>query len=477
MPTLLHISDLHRTAKPRVGNEELFSAITSDAGRWEQEGIPKPDVVVVSGDIIYGASADAEDPDSEIVAQYAEATDFLERLAAAFVDSDRSRVVIVPGNHDVHWGRARKAMQSLAQCPDGIARKALEASSTVRWDWRGQQAFEINDWATYDSRLEHFRKFRENFYAGLDPNPLLHGDRDLVFVEHLSMGLVIVGFASWHGNDCFCHVGEIDPASLALSQSLIANSKAPIAVAVWHHSIVGGPRANDYMDKRVIHRLIDFGFSVGLHGHQHYPDAAPYELRLPNLTPIVIVAAGSLAVGDNELPMGEHRQFNVVTLEPESESITVHVREMSPAGVFTGSHRAEFGGNTYIKLDLPQPPSRPKGPTTLRQLDEAATAVTSKRYSEALEALPEDSTSYRNEIRQIKIEALDGLGQHEKLIRLLDPPTSAGEVVRLISLLCGARRFDKAKARLEAASELVDDTLFHELSERIAVERMAYESD
>ena len=69
------------------------------------------------------------------------------------------------------------------------------------------------------------------------------------------------------------------------------------------------------MDARVIHRLIDFGFTVGLHGHQHYPGAAPFEYRLPNLSSMAVVAGGSLAVGDRELPMGERRQFNIVVID------------------------------------------------------------------------------------------------------------------------------------------------------------------
>ena len=145
------------------------------------------------------------------------------------------------------------------------------------------------------------------------------------------MGLVVAGFSSWHGNDCFFHVGEIEPTSLALSQKLVAESGMGVAVAVWHHSITGGPRVHDYLDQRTVHRLIDFGFGVGLHGHQHYLGTASFELRLPNLTSMVVVGAGSLAVGDNELPMGERRQFNIVVIDPDSELITVYVRGMSPA--------------------------------------------------------------------------------------------------------------------------------------------------
>ena len=124
------------------------------------------------------------------------------------------------------------------------------------------------------------------------------------FANIPKLDLLVAGFASWYGNDCFCHVGEIQPESLAISRKLVAMSKMRTAVAVWHHSISGGPRSQDYMDQRVVHRLVDFGFAIGLHGHQHFPGAAPFELHLPNLTSMIIVGAGSLAVGDNELSDG-----------------------------------------------------------------------------------------------------------------------------------------------------------------------------
>ena len=77
MPTLLHISDLHRTSTPRLDNDELLSAILSDAKRWEEEGIPYPEAIVVSGDLIQGTSVDHPNPDAEIASQYAEVGAYL----------------------------------------------------------------------------------------------------------------------------------------------------------------------------------------------------------------------------------------------------------------------------------------------------------------------------------------------------------------------------------------------------------------
>lgn len=472
MPALLHISDLHRTPGPRIPNEQLFAALASDAARWDAEGIPQPDLVVVSGDLIQGAGPESTDPDAEIAAQYAEADDFLRRLAAEFVDGDLYRIIVVPGNHDVSWHRARDAMAPADPCPDGIAHKSLEAESGIRWDWASQQAFEIVNDEAYDSRLEPFRRFRAAFYAGVDPDPTAHGD-DIVLFDYPDLDLAIVGFASWHGNDCYCEVGEIDPHLVAKSRELLQQSTASIAVAVWHHSLVGGPRARDYMDRRVTHRLIDFGFSLGLHGHQHYPGAAPYELRLPNQTSMAVVGAGSLAVGDSELPMGERRQFNVVVLDPHEQKVSVNVRAMSREGVFMGSHRDDFGGNTSISLELPHSPARPAAPSAVVRLDDAFAAVRSGNYARAMELVEDFGPAHELQKRQVQIEALSGLGQDDEILALLNPPRTIEEVTRAVSMLLERRRFDEAEVRLAAGKQLLDSATAEALASMIRARRMA----
>ena len=473
VPTVLHISDLHRTSGPHLGNDELLPALVSDATRWDVEGIPRPELIVVSGDLVQGAALDARDPDAEVDAQYREVGDFLKRLGEEFLDSDRSRIVIVPGNHDVHWPRSLDGMKPIDPCPDGIATKSCQPTSGLRWNWANRQAYRISDQGLYESRFEHFRRFRKDFYKGIEPSPFVCGDDDLLFFEYPELGLLVAGFSSWHGNDCFCHVGEIAPTSLALSQRLVARSSMAVTVAVWHHSIAGGPRKHDYMDQRVVHRLIDFGFTVGLHGHQHYPGAAPFELHLPNLTSMAVVGAGSLAVGDKELPMGERRQFNVVVIDPDSESITVHVRGMSAAGVFTGSHRDDFGGNTYIRLNLPAARTDGRSSKVWHRLDEAMTAVAERRYEEVLALLADIPPSRSTEKRRIEIKALRGLERHGQLVELLSPPQNVGEAVEVVSLLLDARRFDDARDLLQASRSLLTPSLFNDLTATIAATEMS----
>ena len=475
MPTLLHLSDLHRASDPYLTNDDLFAALVSDAERWDLEGVPRPDLIVVSGDLIQGAPRDAHDGDSELIAQYREAGDFLHSLCDAFLDSDRSRMVMVPGNHDVDWCRSLNAMTPLSECPKGIASKMLQPTSGLRWNWESLQAYEISNQRLYASRLGPFRQFRNAFYESVTPRPLSHGDRDLFFFEYPDLDVFVAGFSSWHGNDCFCRVGAIEPAALAQSQQLVANARASLGVAVWHHSITGGPESTDYMDYRVVHKLIDFGFVIGLHGHQHYPRATPFELNLPNLTSIAVIGAGSLAAGDNALPMGERRQFNIIHIDPGNESITVHVRGMSGSGVFTGDHREDFGGKTYTTMKLPSWRLSQSRSSPLRKLDDASTAIAEERYDDALAlvaALPPDiSPAQARQKRNVEINGLRSLGRDDELIELLTDPQNADEAVALISLLLGAGRIDDANVSLRKAKGLLDRSVFKELMARIAVAR------
>ena len=95
--------------------------------------------------------------DSEIETQYAEVEAFLQQLTCELVGSDRSKVIIVPGNHDVHWSRARLAMRLLEAFPENIGVTAFEGNSTTRWNWKDQKAYEIFDSNLYESRFDHFR--------------------------------------------------------------------------------------------------------------------------------------------------------------------------------------------------------------------------------------------------------------------------------------------------------------------------------
>ena len=137
-----------------------------------------------------------------------------------------------------------------------------------------------------------------------------------------------------------------------------------------------------------------------------------------------------------------------------------------------GSHRDDFGGKTSITLDLPSSRIGRLGPTATQLLDEAMTAVRCGRFERALELLPtisDSSHSYAK--RQVTMKALQGLGRHDELIQLLNPPQNADEAVRVVALLVGQKRFEECMVLLESASDLLDPATHKALADQISVER------
>ena len=99
--SILHISDLHRDTGSALTTKSLLESLRLDQSRYQSVGIPPPDLVVVSGDIVYGVTSNSDESDTVLKAQYAEAADFLIKLAELFFEGNRERVIIAPGNHDV----------------------------------------------------------------------------------------------------------------------------------------------------------------------------------------------------------------------------------------------------------------------------------------------------------------------------------------------------------------------------------------
>ncbi|MCH8206167.1 MAG: metallophosphoesterase, partial [Chloroflexi bacterium] len=74
MYTILHISDLHRSTKDHISNNELLMSLLNDFDRSAQETPPvrRPDGIIVSGDIVQGLPAGASEYPQGLERQYEE---------------------------------------------------------------------------------------------------------------------------------------------------------------------------------------------------------------------------------------------------------------------------------------------------------------------------------------------------------------------------------------------------------------------
>src|SRR5262245_16047781 len=113
--SILHLSDLHRDPTNEVRNKALLLSLEQDRDRYriETPKISDPNLIIVSGDIIHGVKHDEPNAEAELQRQYDQAESFLSELADRFVDGDRERVVIIPGNHDVSFFHAHQAMKQV----------------------------------------------------------------------------------------------------------------------------------------------------------------------------------------------------------------------------------------------------------------------------------------------------------------------------------------------------------------------------
>lgn len=84
-------------------------------------------------------------------------------------EGDRSRLVMVPGNHDVDWNMAFAALEvaDRAQTPEDLAAALHSETSEYRWDWKTQTLYRIADPTLYGRRLDVFWELFERFYAGV----------------------------------------------------------------------------------------------------------------------------------------------------------------------------------------------------------------------------------------------------------------------------------------------------------------------
>jgi len=90
----------------------------------------------------------------------------MEELTDRFVEGDRSRVVLVPGNHDVDWPMSKSAMTLVPddQVPGNLPSELYRADTKYRWNWKTRELFQISDLPKYEQRLDAYWQFFEEFY-------------------------------------------------------------------------------------------------------------------------------------------------------------------------------------------------------------------------------------------------------------------------------------------------------------------------
>lgn len=481
--SILHISDLHRTPKAKISNAELLSALIRDRDSYTRGDNPirPPDAIVVSGDIVQGVSLKAPNGEATLQAQYVEAEAFLSELATTFLDGDRSRVVIVPGNHDIDWQVAKKAMQlvEVGDLPENVLSALQEPDSQFRFSWSTREVFRIVDPALYGKRFDAFWKFFESFYSGVSSLLRVKPGSDANLYSLHGGRIGVAAFNSCHGNDCFAFHGAI-PAKVIAQTYLDMRSLGAfeLAVAVWHHNLEGPPYRTDYMDIEIVRGMIGRGFRVGMYGHQHRVQVSAQTLRLAESETMAILGTGALCAGGAELPNGSNRQYSIVEINDDLLSAQVHVREIMDSDMFGPASLSVFGRKGSMEVTWDRPTNSLGAPIDTENRAITAAVEDAERLLSALR--PADALKklwpLRNKLpgygRKLALQAADIARDWARLVELTKVPSSIEEMV--LSVEARIRNGDLAGAKSQLNQYSVQLQLpAHQISDfenRIAAE-------
>ena len=351
--SILHISDLHKGENNDFNH--LFASLCNDADSYYKE-IPKPEIIVVSGDLAEGANG--EGADKKIIKQYEEVEVFLNQLVNYFLGGDKRRIIIVPGNHDLYRGATISSMMPIPEeFRDTAKEMYFKGDPQTRWNWEDYQFYRINKEIEYASRFRFFVDFYNRFYKGIR----VVNDCDMMhFVIDLpDYNIAFATFNSCYRIDHLNQIGSINTYAISASQQELskAHKYGRFIIGVWHHNISGVPTQTNYLDPRILHSLMDFHIQLGLYGHQHHAEAL-YEYRdIFKQGRMTLISSGCLYGRGKAMPEGTHCQYNILEIQQKDNKaiVSLHVREDETAWEIPSWRKKQIDGKDFYSMEFTLP--------------------------------------------------------------------------------------------------------------------------
>src|ERR1035437_1069038 len=469
MFSILHISDIHRSRNEPIDNDSLIAALLADRDRYMGETpiVPPPSAIVVSGDLVQGAQVAEAGWEDAIRDQFSVASSFLDQLTLRFLDGDRSRVIVVPGNHDVCWNTSFAAMERVddANYPDDVRGALTAPDSNYRWSWKERALYRICDAKLYRQRLHAYWEFVKTFYAGVALPKPIDPLRGYQLFELQDRRVVVAAFDSITGNDCFGYSGAIPPGAVARCSLDLRDidHTYDLRVAVWHHSIHGPPTRDDYMDLSQVEEIVGLGFQLGMHGHQYVSATATHHVYLAESQSMAVVSSGSLCAGARELPRGINRQYNMIVVEDGLQRGRAHLREMVEGGQFSRKGNGEFiEGSVAIgwqkSIDAMGHVVVAREENSKRAILLAEQALMAGDARIAIQLLHGVDLSPESYARRIAIEAASDLKDWNVLVATIGEPRSTEDAVLLVSALIHTNAVERAETILKTNLQISPGT-------------------
>lgn len=326
--SILHISDIHKASDMSLDN--LMHSLVRDRERWDEEGIRRPDYIVLSGDVIQGGETEAD-----IAGQYAEAEVFLSNLCDEFLHGNRERMIIVPGNHDVSWPQSGNCMEEV-EVNDTTIKLYRQHSeeNPLRWKWDERKLFRINSKVNYARRFDRFVEFYNRFFKDIREFPA-NPEQEAYCIAFVEDKICFACFNSCSQNDHLNDAGSIHKDAIYSIDDELERCYGigMLPIGVWHHNAYGDPFKSDYMSKAILDKLLEHHIKIGLFGHQHKSQIAEEysDLLHPegSREKMLLISSGTLFGGDSEQHKGIRRQYNIIEMELENghADVSIHVRE------------------------------------------------------------------------------------------------------------------------------------------------------
>jgi GTPase SAR1 family protein/predicted phosphodiesterase/RNase P subunit RPR2 len=312
---LLHLSDLHleNEAQAQVYRTQLETDLIQELK------VKRMEYLVISGDI---ANHSTEE-------EYRAAFAMLDGLVKRF-GLDSSRVVVVPGNHDLNWDASEAAYPFVPK------RKLPSPLPEGCYIPTGDVGVLLCDDSLYRERFALFNAYLYRRVYTSQDYPLDYADQ-IVWIERPEDRILFLGLNScWQLDHHFrdrasIHIGALTRALDRLQEK---SYDGWLKIAVWHYPVTGQEMMNDeFMQLLAIH-----GFQVCLHGHIH--EAIEGFHKYDYRRGIRIVGAGTFGAPTREQVAGIPMQYNLLTFDPQKGVMTVQTRKKEkPNGAWSADAR------------------------------------------------------------------------------------------------------------------------------------------
>jgi len=479
---IMQLSDLHKEISIFPSNKAFVSSIISDVVKYTNEEIPvpRPDILVICGDIVQGSNQieDFEAAIQEIKQQYSEATDILNQLSTKLFDSDKNRIIIIPGNHDISWSHSGKSMEKLSKADDNFVEICKRPESNIRWDWKDFSFYQISDLDLYEQRFLPFAEFYTAFYNNQREYSLIPEKQYDIF-EFPKYKLLFAGFNSCFLNDHLNQIGRIHPECIASCYNYVSQKKFDdwLKVAVWHHDFYGFPNRADFMDERTVQFLIDKGFRIGLHGHLHKDEILKIKFSADQSVKMLVFGCGSLGASPKRIPLGISNQYSIIEIDDSFTNLRYHIRkalEQPPElPIWMPGNIRQNKDKSYIDAKLERYVLKeyrtPIKSFLLKELVEVDDLIAKKEYTQALVKLKllDQGNPF---VRRFTIECLWQLDMDDELVDFIKEPNSITEFAYLSESLWRRNRIKDLKElvnKLSSRSEIIDSEPYKRIVKKI----------